>query len=235
MSVPVPAGLGVPRRVGLRSAARSATTSASGPLVFVLAQYRCPMLCNQVLNGLNEALRGLPGKRRRTVRRANRELRAREKPELAAAKKASYVADYGCSGADDGLHFLTGDQSSIDALTDTVGFRYAYSKPTDRFAHPTGVLILTPSGQISRYFYGISYPTAELGEGHRRRRGGADRPAGADLRPRAAALLRLRPQRGTPRRSTCSTRFGPPAHLTVLLIVGFVAAGWVRNGGARNS
>ena len=88
---------------------------------------------------------------------------SREKPELAAAKKAAYVADYGRPGAEKGFHFLTGEQPAIDLLTDTVGFRYAYSKPTDRFAHPTGVVVLTPSGKISRYFDGIYFNAGELG------------------------------------------------------------------------
>jgi protein SCO1/2 len=74
------------------------------------------------------------------------------------------VEDYGRPGADRGFHFLTGDQPSIDLLTDTVGFRYAYSKPTDRFAHPTGIIVLTPSGKISKYFYGISFAPADLGK-----------------------------------------------------------------------
>jgi protein SCO1/2 len=133
------------------------------PLVLVLAQYRCPMLCNQVLNGLNEALRGLPGKAGEQYDVLIVSFDAREKPELAAAKKAAYVEDYGRPGADGGFHFLTGDQPSIDVLTDTVGFRYAYSKATDRFAHPTGVVVLTPSGKVSRYFYGIEFPSADLG------------------------------------------------------------------------
>ena len=114
------------------------------PLVFVLAQYRCPMLCNEVLNGLNEALRGLPDSAGEGYDVLVVSFDAREKPELAAAKKASYVESYGRPGAENGFHFLTGEQASIDLLTDTVGFRYAYSKPQDRFAHPTGVMVLTP-------------------------------------------------------------------------------------------
>ena len=133
------------------------------PLVLVLAQYRCPMLCNQVLNGLNEALRGLPGEAGDQYDVLIVSFDAREKPELAAAKKAAYVADYGRPGAERGFHFLTGDQPSIDLLTATVGFRYAYSKPLDRFAHPTGIIVLTPSGKISKYFYGIRFEPGELG------------------------------------------------------------------------
>jgi len=134
------------------------------PVVFVLAQYRCAMLCNQVLNGLVEGLRGLPDDAGDKFEVLIVSFDPREKPELAAAKKAGYVADYGRPGADKGWHFLTGEQASIDLLTDTVGFRYGYSQPQDRFAHPTGVVVLTPSGKISRYFYGIDFPSADLGK-----------------------------------------------------------------------
>jgi protein SCO1/2 len=134
------------------------------PIVFVLAQYRCPMLCNQVLNGLNTVLRGLPEDAGDGYDVLVVSFDAREKPDLAAAKKRSYLEAYGRTGGENGFHFLTGDQPSIDLLTDTVGFRYAYSKPTDRFAHPTGVVVLTPSGKISKYFYGITYDSAALGQ-----------------------------------------------------------------------
>ena len=162
LSVPVPPGL-VFRDESGRGVALG-DYFGKRPVVFVLAQYRCPMLCNQVLNGLNEALRGLPGNAGEQYDVLVVSFDAREKSELAAAKKAAYVEDYGRPGSDAGFHFLTGDQPSIDLLTDTVGFRYAYSPPpVDRFAHPTGILVLTPSGKISRYFYGIEFHPADLG------------------------------------------------------------------------
>ena len=134
------------------------------PVVLVLAQYRCAMLCNQVLNGLVDGLRGLPDNAGEKFDVVVVSFDAREKSDLAAAKKASYVEDYGRPGAASGWHFLTGEQDAIDALTETVGFRYAYSQPLDRFAHPTGILVLTPSGKISRYFYGIDFPAADIGK-----------------------------------------------------------------------
>jgi len=161
LNVPVPPDL--PFRDEAGRDVRLGDYFGKRPVVLVLAQYRCPMLCNQVLNGLNEALRGVPEDAGERYDVMVVSFDAREKPDLAAAKKASYVADYGRPGAERGFHFLTGDQPAIDLLTDTVGFRYAYSKPNDRFAHPTGVLVLTPSGKISRYFYGISYPSADVG------------------------------------------------------------------------
>jgi protein SCO1/2 len=135
------------------------------PVILVLAQYRCPMLCNQVLNGLVDCLRGLPASAGADFEVVVVSFDPREKPELAAAKKATYAADYGRPGAEAGWHFLTGPQGSIDTLTLAVGFQYAYSQQQDRFAHPSGVVILTPEGKVSAYLYGILYPAEEMRSG----------------------------------------------------------------------
>src|SRR5262249_5353897 len=130
--------------------------------ILVLAYYRCPMLCNQVLNGLVDGLRGVrfdPGEEFQVVTVS---FDAREKPELAAAKKASYVESYGRPTAAGGWHFLTGAQESIDRLTQAVGFRYVYDQKQDQFAHASGIMLLTPQGKIARYFYGIRYPSRDL-------------------------------------------------------------------------
>jgi protein SCO1/2 len=141
------------------------------PVVLALVQYRCKMLCNQVLNGLADALRGVPVNAGEGYEVVVVSFDARETPELAAAKKAGYVEDYGRPGAERGWHFLTGEQESIDVLTASVGFHYAYSKPLDRFAHPSGIVVLTPAvagdggakaPHVSRYFYGIAYDSDEL-------------------------------------------------------------------------
>lgn len=132
------------------------------PVILVLAQYRCPMLCNQVLNGLVDALRKVaftPGEQFRVVVVS---FDARETPELAAAKKASYIEQYARPGAEGGWHFLTGSQASIDRLTEAVGFRFTYDAATDQFAHASGVVVLTPRGRAARYFYGIYYSPRDL-------------------------------------------------------------------------
>jgi len=85
-----------------------------------------------------------------------------EKPLLAAAKKRGYVDQYDRAGAEDGFHFLTGDPASIDALTDAVGFSYVYDEEKDEYAHASGVTILTPEGQISRYLFGIEYAPKDM-------------------------------------------------------------------------
>ncbi len=132
------------------------------PTILVLAYYRCPMLCTQVLNGLVYGLRGVPLDIGDQFNVVTVSFDAREKPELAARKKSNYVEDYGRPGADRGWCFLTGEQPSIDRLTQAVGFVYRYDQDKDQFAHGSGIMILTPEGKVSRYFYGIRFNPLDL-------------------------------------------------------------------------
>ena len=86
----------------------------------------------------------------------------RETPALAAGKRAMYLERYSRPGAEAGWHFLTGGQASIDALTHAAGFRYAWDEPTQQFAHPSGVIVVTPDGRPSRYLFGIDYGPRDL-------------------------------------------------------------------------
>jgi protein SCO1/2 len=86
----------------------------------------------------------------------------REKPELARAKKSRFVDYYGRPGAEEGWHFLTGDEEQIRRVTEAVGFRYRWDEAQKEFAHATGLVVLTPQGVVSRYFFGIEYAPKEL-------------------------------------------------------------------------
>jgi protein SCO1/2 len=132
------------------------------PVILVLAYYRCPMLCTQVLNGLVKALLEVPLDVGRDFNVVTVSFDPRETPELAAAKKKSYLERYGRSGAEAGWHFLTGEQEPITRLTQAVGFRYRYDPVNDQFAHASGIMVLTPRGKVSRYFYDISYSPRDL-------------------------------------------------------------------------
>ncbi len=134
------------------------------PTVLVLAYYRCPMLCTQVLNGVLDAARHMSFDLGDEYNIVTVSFDAREQPGLAAAKKATYLAQYDRPGApaEAGWHFLTGEQGSIDRLADAVGFRFKYDAKQDQFAHGSGIMVLTPQGKVSRYFYGIQYPPRDL-------------------------------------------------------------------------
>ncbi|MBI3492584.1 MAG: SCO family protein [Acidobacteria bacterium] len=132
------------------------------PVVLVFAYYDCPMLCTQVINGLSSALNVLsldPGKDFEIVTVS---FNPRDTPATATNKKTIYLERYRREGAAEGWHFLTGDQSSIDRLTKAAGYRYVWDKETQQFAHPTGVIVLTPQGRLARYLFGIEYGPRDL-------------------------------------------------------------------------
>ncbi|HJT78896.1 MAG TPA: SCO family protein [Gemmataceae bacterium] len=134
----------------------------SRPVILVLAYYRCPMLCTEVLNNLVRALLDIPLDAGKDFDVLVVSFDPREKPDLAAAKKKMYLERYGRPGAAAGWHFLTSEQEPITRLTRAVGFRYTYDAKHDQFAHASGVLVLTPQGKISRYFYDIRYAARDL-------------------------------------------------------------------------
>ena len=134
------------------------------PAVLALVYYECPMLCNQVLNGLTGSLKGMsldPGKDYDIIA-ISFDARENEKPGLAANKRRSYTDRFGRSGTEGGWHFLTGDQSAIDAVTKAVGFKYEWDAKSNQFAHASGVMVVTPEGRLSHYFYGIDYAPKDL-------------------------------------------------------------------------
>lgn len=135
----------------------------SKPLILVLAYYRCPMLCTQVLNGLVAGLQGIPGYRiGREFNVLTVSFDPADTPQVAAKKKANYVQSYGEPGAEAGWHFLTGPQASISRLAEAVGFYYNYDPASKQFVHASGIMLLTPQGKVARYFYGIAYRPGDL-------------------------------------------------------------------------
>lgn len=132
------------------------------PAILNLVYYRCPMLCNEVLNTLLRSLNALSFDVGKEFQVITVSIDPKETPNLAGRKKASYLARYGRKGAAEGWHFLTGDAASVAQLAKIVGFRYAYDAKNDQYAHPAGIMLLTPQGKVSRYLYGISYPARDL-------------------------------------------------------------------------
>ncbi len=132
------------------------------PVILTLVYYRCPMLCTLVLNGLVRTLKPLGFTVGREFDVVTVSFDPREGPELAAAKKENYVQSYGRPEAAEGWHFLVGDNEAVTQLAEAVGFRYAYDPATDQFAHASAVIVLTPQGRVSKYFYGIEYSTNDL-------------------------------------------------------------------------
>ena len=127
------------------------------PAVLALVYYRCPMLCTMTLNSMSATFKPLKLEMGRDFDVITVSFDPRETPELAAAKKRAYVKAYGRAGAETGWHFLTGDEKSIAALAQSCGFNFFYDPKTDQFGHASAIMLLTPDGRISRYFYGLEY------------------------------------------------------------------------------
>jgi protein SCO1/2 len=132
------------------------------PVLLVPVYYRCPMLCSQILRGVVAGLRPLslrPGKDFDIVVFS---IDPSEDAEDARAKRDFYTRRYSSSGSVAGWHFLTGTQSSIDALTAAIGFHYRRDTTNGMFIHASGVMIVTPEGRLARYLYGVEYQPKDL-------------------------------------------------------------------------
>jgi protein SCO1/2 len=135
------------------------------PVVLAFVYYDCPMLCTQVLNGMVTSFRVLPFQIGNEFDVVTVSFDPRETNTLAAAKKkvyVNYLPDKMQANASNGWHFLTGDQENIAKLTDAAGFRYRYDEATKQFAHASGIMLTTPQGKLSRYFYGVDFPARDL-------------------------------------------------------------------------
>ena len=132
------------------------------PMILNLVYYNCPMLCGEVLSGLTSTLRVLKFDLGREFEVITVSFDPRETPQIAAEKKKQYLERYGRKGAEQGWHFLTGQQDAIAALTKSAGFQYEYDAKTNQFAHTTAIMVLTPKGKIAQYYYGVEYAPKDL-------------------------------------------------------------------------
>lgn len=145
-----------------RTVPLSAFFKTGKPVLLAPVYYRCPMLCSQVLNEMASALKAVsldPGKDFEVVAFS---FDPKDTPEIAAAKRQTYFSRYGRAGTANGWHFLTGDPANIKAVMDAVGFHYRYDPSTDQYAHASGIMVVTPEGKLSKYFYGVDYSPRDI-------------------------------------------------------------------------
>ena len=132
------------------------------PVLMTMVYYNCPSLCNFHLNGLLDVfkkMRLVAGKDFKVVAVS---MNHRETPALAQAKKESYLKEYGRSGTAEGWHFLTGTEENVKKLADQLGFGFKWVESQQEYAHASAAFVATPSGQLSRYLYGIEFPPKTL-------------------------------------------------------------------------
>jgi protein SCO1/2 len=133
------------------------------PVILIMVYYQCPMLCTQVLTGFTGAMNGIV---RFNIGRefdvVTVSIDPRDTSQDAAKAKKTYIQRYRRSGAEQGWHFLTGKKDQIDALAQAVGFRYAWDPQIQQYAHASGIMLLTPDGRVSQYYYGIEYAPRDI-------------------------------------------------------------------------
>ena len=132
------------------------------PVLLNFVYYSCPMLCPMVLDGTTESLTNLKYNIGEQFDVITVSIDPRDQPKDAAVMKEKYIRRYGRLDSAPGWHFLTANETAIKRLTGAAGFQYAYDSRTNQFAHGAALLILTPDGRISRYFYGFEYKPRDL-------------------------------------------------------------------------
>lgn len=132
------------------------------PVVLALVYYECPMICTEVLNGMVKSFKHLPLEMGKDYVVITVSINPREQPPLASTKKQRYLQEYGNLEVSGAWHFLTGEDSSIKPLADAIGYRYVYDEATKQYAHPAGLVVVTPQGQVARYLYGVEFPPKDL-------------------------------------------------------------------------
>jgi protein SCO1/2 len=160
LDAPIPLDLAFVDHTGKDVTLRQLFTTR--PAILALVYYECPMLCTQVLNGLEGSLEALSFTVGKEFDLIVVSFDPGETPAMAAEKRKNFLHRYGRAGVDENVHFLTGRESAITALTGAVGFRYAYDKQIDQYAHPAAITLLTPQGHVSRYLYGIEFAPKDL-------------------------------------------------------------------------
>ncbi len=132
------------------------------PVILSFVYFNCRMICSQVMSSMATTLRRLKFDAGKQFEVLTISFDPRDNAQIAAAAKSKYLAMYDRSGAEQGWHFLTGDQSSIDRLSNAAGFHFRWDPHTQQFAHATGIMLLTPQGRIARYYYGVRYFASDL-------------------------------------------------------------------------
>lgn len=141
---------------------------AGKPAVLIFNYLRCPEICSLVSSGTIDTLRELKASAGPDFVVISVSIDPGDTPEMARSKQREDVQHYGRSGSSAGWHSLVGSAASIRALTAAAGFHYAYDPRSRQFAHPTGVVVVTPSGVISGYFLGVDFPVKEVATSLRR-------------------------------------------------------------------
>lgn len=187
------------------------------PVVLVLGYYECPMLCTLTANGMIESMEDMKWSIGSQFNVVHVSINPEETPELAAEKKKNYLKRYGRAGAAAGWHFLTGKEPAIRKLADEVGFHYAYDPTVRQYAHPSGLIIVTPEGRVAKYFFGVTFSANDL---YAALKGATDNKVGSPIERLVLLCFHYSPIKG---------KYGKVimAAIRVLAVITLAGLGWM--------
>ncbi len=132
------------------------------PVILSLVYYNCPMLCNLILNGLSDGMKGVDFVAGNEYQVVTISFNPLETAELASAKRANYLKELGRPDVDRGWAFHVSPDDQVKRLADAVGFQYYWDDERQEYAHPSAVFVLTEDGRLSRYLYGIAFQPRDV-------------------------------------------------------------------------
>lgn len=140
-----------------------ATIAASKkPMILSIVYYTCPSLCNLHLNGLMEGLEKIDLKPGKDYELVALSMEPKDTPEIAKAKKATYIKTFGFEGYENGIHFLTGKAEDVKATASSAGFKYKWDEPSKQWSHTSAAILVSPEHKITRYIHGITFEPKTL-------------------------------------------------------------------------
>jgi protein SCO1/2 len=132
------------------------------PVVLIFTYFRCPEMCSLVSSGAIDALRSLRYSAGPDYEVVTVSVDPTDTPAMAGERERRDVARYGRTGADAGWHTLVGAEPQVAALAAAAGFHYRLDPRSGQYAHPSGLIVVTPAGVVSRYFLGVDFPAGDL-------------------------------------------------------------------------
>ena len=139
------------------------------PVVRIFDYFRCPELCSLVASGATDALRQLEASVGKEYSVVTVSVDPTDTPQMAQSHEREEVLRYGRSGAAAGWHVLVGKPADIQALTDAAGFHFRYDSRSRQYAHPSGLVVVTPRGDCLQLFrMGVDFPADKMASAIRR-------------------------------------------------------------------
>jgi protein SCO1 len=177
---PRPGSVGFEQRIGEQLPLDARLTGSDGvarPLrefmggkagVLIFNYFRCPEMCSLVSSGAMDALRQLKLGAGTDYTVITVSIDPTDTPEMARVRRLQDIAHYGRPGAERGWNTLVGDEATVSALARAAGFHFEYDPASRQYAHPSGLVVVTPRGVVASYFMGVDFDAPRMAEALRR-------------------------------------------------------------------